>query len=71
MDKVAGGQPSTPVRVSRKDLRELRYVDDITVINLVKSKFVANLPITFPSSEIGRELRNKVSKFISMFELRL
>jgi hypothetical protein len=73
MDKVAGGQPSTPVRVSRKDLRELRYVavDDRTVINLVKSKFVANLPITFPSSEIGRELRNKVSKFISMFELRL
>jgi hypothetical protein len=73
MDKVAGGQPSTPVRVSRKDLRELRYVavDDITVINLVKSKFVANLPITFPSSEIGRELRNKVRKFISMFELRL
>ena len=71
MDKVAGGQPSTPVRVSRKDLRELRYVDDITVINLVKSKFVANLPITFPSSGIGRELRNKVRKFISMFELRL
>ena len=34
-------------------------------------KFVANLPITFPSSEIGRELRNKVRKFISMFELRL
>jgi hypothetical protein len=32
-------------------------------------KFVANLPITFPSSEIGRELRNKVRKFISMFEL--
>ena len=73
MDKVAGGQPSTPVRVSRKDLRELRYVavDDRTVINLVKSKFVVNLPITFPSSEIGRELRNKVRKFISMFELRL
>ena len=32
-------------------------------------KFVANLPITFPSSKIGRELRNKVCKFISMFEL--
>jgi hypothetical protein len=25
-------------------------------------KFVANLPITFPSSEIERELRNKVCK---------
>jgi hypothetical protein len=33
--------------------------------------FVANLPIAFPSSEIGRELRNKVRKYISMFELRL
>ena len=32
-------------------------------------KFVANLPITFPSSKIGRELRNKVPKYISMFEL--
>jgi hypothetical protein len=32
-------------------------------------KFVANLPITFPSSKIGRELRNKVRKYISMFEL--
>jgi hypothetical protein len=30
-------------------------------------KFVANLPITLPSSE----LRNKVRKYISMFELRL
>ena len=34
-------------------------------------KFVANLPITFPSSEIGRELRNKVCKFISRFEFCL
>jgi hypothetical protein len=34
-------------------------------------KFVANLPITFPSSEIGHTLRNKVRKFISMFELHL
>jgi hypothetical protein len=32
-------------------------------------KFVANLPITFPSSKIGRELCNKVCKYISMFEL--
>ena len=32
-------------------------------------KFVANLSITFPSSKIGRELRNKVRKNISMFEL--
>jgi hypothetical protein len=32
-------------------------------------KFVANLPTTFPSSKIGRELRNKVRKYISMFEL--
>jgi hypothetical protein len=36
-------------------------------------KFVANfpslLPNKFPSSEIGRELRNEVRKFISMFEL--
>jgi hypothetical protein len=32
-------------------------------------KFVANLPITFPSSKIGRELRDKVRKYISMFEL--
>ena len=32
-------------------------------------KFVANLTITFPSSEIGRELSNKVRKFISVFEL--
>ena len=31
-------------------------------------KFVANLPITFPSLEIGRDLRNKVRKFISVFE---
>jgi hypothetical protein len=26
-------------------------------------QFVTNLPITFPSSKIGRELRNKVAKF--------
>ena len=32
-------------------------------------KFVVNLLITFPSSKIGRELRNKVRKYISMFEL--
>jgi hypothetical protein len=32
-------------------------------------KFVVNLPITFPNSEVGRELRNKVRKFISKFEL--
>jgi hypothetical protein len=31
-------------------------------------EFVANLPTTFPSSKIGRELRNKVRKYISMFE---
>jgi hypothetical protein len=29
-------------------------------------KFVANLPITFPSSQIGRELRNKVRNYIEM-----
>jgi hypothetical protein len=34
-------------------------------------KFVVNLPITFPNSEVGRELRNEVRKFISKFELRL
>jgi hypothetical protein len=34
-------------------------------------KFVANLPITLSSSEVGRELRNEVSKFISKFELWL
>ena len=33
-------------------------------------KFVANLPITFPKfSKIVHELRNKVRKHISMFEL--
>ena len=32
-------------------------------------KFVAKLPITFPSSKIGRELCHKVCKYISMFEL--
>ena len=31
------------------------------------SKFVANLPIMFSSSKIGRELRDKVRKYISMF----
>ena len=31
-------------------------------------KFVANLPITLSSSEVGRELRNEVRKFISKFE---
>jgi hypothetical protein len=40
-------------------------------ILLVKAKFVVNLPITFPNSEVGRELRNEVRKFISKFELRL
>jgi hypothetical protein len=34
-------------------------------------KFVVNLPITFPNSEVGRELRNEVRKFILKFELRL
>ena len=34
-------------------------------------KFVANLPITLSSSEVGRELRDEVRKFISKFELRL
>jgi hypothetical protein len=32
-------------------------------------KFVLNLPITFPNSEVGRELRNEVRKFISKFKL--
>jgi hypothetical protein len=31
-------------------------------------KFVVNLPITFPNSEVGRELRNEVRKFFSKFE---
>jgi hypothetical protein len=31
-------------------------------------KFVANLPITLSSSEVGRELCNEVRKFISKFE---
>ncbi len=34
MDKLTGSQPSTPVRVSRKDLRELRYVDGKTVMDI-------------------------------------
>jgi hypothetical protein len=32
-------------------------------------KLVANLPIMLSSSEVGRELRNEVRKFISKFEL--
>ena len=31
-------------------------------------KFVANMPNKFSSSEIGREFRNEVRKFIALFE---
>ena len=52
-------------------LSELNYCRFQVTFQRAFPKFVANLPITFPSSEIGRELHNKVRKFISMFELRL
>jgi hypothetical protein len=50
-------------------IMEIAYCRFQVTFQRAVPKFVANLPITFPTSKIGRELRNKVRKYISMFEL--
>jgi hypothetical protein len=57
---------------SPKMERKVSVNDDWFIVDFksfVIPKFVANLLITFSSSKIGRDLRNKVRKYISMFEL--
>jgi hypothetical protein len=44
------------------------------LLSIFKARFPSLLsacPIAFPNSEVGRELRNEVRKFILKFELRL